>query len=478
MLTSLETPEGPHMVDDWYEIFKRVWAVIGPLVGGKDAPTGFWGHLRVQVGTLWHLLEPVWAGTVEDAMSFEDRCRHAGVLFAGIAFTIGAWRCDKRVVPERCGNCSSRLKMRWLVRSFKTTCGMVPVFRREVRCRCGHLGRHFPADLALGFARDARVSPGLRYWACKWGSTMAYTHAEESLTSWTGQPVLGAQGIHEQCQIVGRALPEAPLVGPATTPGHMPGRIVLDADAAVVGMHHTAKKAKGAVERFELWSGRVYESFDSECGGKIRFYRHLAFGGGCMRAGDDVALVFFALANQRFPHAIPERTVYVRGDGGALLDTLAGLFPKSRRLLDLYHTLVKVSERVAEAFPDLPRRRRHAIADGLAALLRQGDGEDLVKECVELAQAHPASADALCRLAKHIDRHKDHLWYPEARAMGLGVGTGIAEKDVDLLLDRRFELRGMSWTPTGARNALRIRLTLFNDTLPMLEQACRHRQAP
>ena len=257
----------------------------------------------------------------------------------------------------------------------------------------------------------------------------------------------------------------------------MPNKIVLDADAAVVGMHHTAKKEKGAVERFELWTGRVYEHFDAECGGKIRSYRHLAFGGGCSRAGDDVSMVFFALARQRFPHAIPHTTVYVRGDGGALLDTIAKLFPKNRRLLDLYHTLVKITERVKEGFPDTPRRVRYAIGDGLAALLRNGDGEGLVKECVELAQAQPACADAILRLAKHIDRHKDHIWYPEAMALGLGVGTGIAEKDVDLLLDRRFELRGMSWTPTGARNALRIRLTLFNDTLSNLEHACRHRQA-
>jgi hypothetical protein len=462
------------MFDDCYELCKRVWSVVGPRIGGKDAPPAFWEHLKVQALSLWALLEPVWEGRLEDGMAFEDRCRHAGVLFAGLVFTIGAWRCDRRVVAEVCPGCEAPVKTRWLVRKLRTTCGVVPVFRREVRCRC--TGRHLPLDQALGFDRDARVSPCLRYWACKWGSSMPFSHAEESLTSWTGQAVLSAQGIHEQCQAVGRALPESPAVAPATTPRAMPGRIVLDADAALVNVHRSAKKVPGAVERFELWSGRVYERFESECGGKIRFYRHLAFGGGCARAGDDVPLSFFRLVQQRFPRAIPERTVYVRGDGGTLLDTIAKLFPKSRRLLDLYHTLVKVSERVGEGFPNASRKTRHAIADGLAALLRQGHAADLVHECVELARAKPACAEAMLRLARHIDRHQDHVWYPEAQELGLGVGTGIAEKDVDLLLDRRFELRGMSWTPTGARNTLRIRLTLFNDTLPTLQQACRQRQ--
>jgi hypothetical protein len=461
------------MFNDSYELFKRVWAVVGPQIGGKDAPPAFWAHLKVQALALWSLLAPLWEGRLEDGMAFEDRCRHAGVLFAGLVFTIGAWRCDRQQVTEACSNCKQPLKTRWLVRTLHTTCGNVPVFRREVRCRC--TGRHFPLDQTLGFNRDARVSPCLRYWACKWGSSMPFSHAAESLQSWTGQNVLSAQGIHEQCQMVGRALPETPVVAAATTSRNLPGRIVLDADAAVVNVHHSAKKVQGAVERFELWSGRVYERFESECGGKLRFYRHLAFGGGCARAGDDVPMSFFSLVNQRFPRAIPQRTVYVRGDGGVLLDSIAKLFPKNRRFLDLYHTLVKISERVREGFPQAPRKTRQNIAGGLAALLRQGLAGDFVQECVELAQTHPGCSEPLLRLARHIDRHRDHVWYPEAQELGLGVGTGIAEKDVDLLLDRRFELRGMSWSPVGARNNLRIRLTLFNDTLPTLKQACRLR---
>jgi hypothetical protein len=462
------------MVDDCYEFFKRVWVVVGPQIGGKEAPPGFWAHIKNQVLALWALLEPLWEARIEDGMSFENRCRHAGVLFAGLVFTVAVWRCDRRVVKETCPTCQLPLKTRWLQRGMRTTCGVTPVFRREVRCQCH--GRRIPADEVLGFNKDVRVSPALRYWACKWGSSMPFSHAEESLTSWTGQAVLSAQGIHKQCQVIGDALPEIPQIAPATTFRELPERIVLDADAAVINVHRTAKKKKGAIERFELWSGRVYERFESECQGKIRFYRHLAFGGGCARAGDDVPLGFFGLVQRRFPHAIPQRTVYVRGDGGATLDTMAKLFPKSRRLLDLYHTLVKISERVKEAFPHASRQRRHALSDNLADLLRQGAAGDLVYTCVQLAEEHPTGAEAMLRLAKHIDKHKDHVWYPEARENGLGVGTGIAEKDVDLLLDRRFELRGMSWSPVGARNTLRIRLTLFNNTLPTLEQACRLRQ--
>jgi len=181
--------------------------------------------------------------------------------------------------------------------------------------------------------------------------------------------------------------------------------------------------------------------------------------------------------SQRFPGAIPERVVYVRGDGAQGIDTIAGKFRHAERLLDQYHTLVKITERVKEAFPDLAPKRRRGIDDDLSERLRAGDAQGLLERLAAL-QEHPSlgSKEPLERLAAHIHRHRDHLWYDKAKQLGLGVGTGIAEKDVDLVLDRRFELRGMSWTPMGIRNNLRIRLTLFNDLPSTLEDAVRHRQ--
>ena len=57
----------------------------------------------------------------------------------------------------------------------------------------------------------------------------------------------------------------------------------------------------------------------------------------------------------------------------------------------------------------------------------------------------------------------DSALYGARKEIGKRSKT-ITEKDVDLVLDCRYELRGMSWSPAGARDNLRVRLTFFNQT--------------
>jgi len=42
------------------------------------------------------------------------------------------------------------------------------------------------------------------------------------------------------------------------------------------------------------------------------------------------------------------------------------------------------------------------------------------------------------------------------------MGSGVVEKTVDILVARRFKLRGMSWYDTNAAKLLRLRLLKLN----------------
>ncbi|UCC90565.1 MAG: hypothetical protein JSW24_05440 [Dehalococcoidia bacterium] len=44
----------------------------------------------------------------------------------------------------------------------------------------------------------------------------------------------------------------------------------------------------------------------------------------------------------------------------------------------------------------------------------------------------------------------------------LVVGSGGVEKNIDLILRRRFEGRGMSWSRAGAQNLLKLRLLRYD----------------
>ena len=474
------------MVPDSFEILKSVWTVLGPHFGTDKAPPEFWAHLKRRFLDAWELIQPGLNGETVDWITLEENCRKAGVLLAGLLLTISVWVVNARSIEAPCKACGKRPVRRWRDRTLKTSCGKVPIFRQENDCHCGACS--IPADKLLGLDSDDRVSPCLKLWAGKLGASLPFKQSSRFFWDWTGQNILSAQGVHDQVAELGAALPEMNAVAPATTPGRPPERIVADLDGAVVSLHHTAmpqakpeerpvtKPVKKVKHRFEVMVARTYERHDVLYGG-VHLYRHLAFTGGVSRAGDDVPLAVFNLVNRRFPAAVSERTVYVRGDGAQNIDTIAKQFPHAKRLLDMYHTLVKVTERIKGAFPDLPSKQRRAIDDELSDLLRKGDADAILARLSAL-ETHPKlrSAESLERLAKHIDKHRDHLWYDEAKKLGLGVGTGITEKDVDLVLDRRFELRGMSWSPQGVQRALRIRLTMFNDTPDSLVAAAAHRQ--
>lgn len=484
------------MLPDAFDLLKSVWATVGPHFGSDKAPPRFWTHLKETFQEAWEMIEPAWNGEMDDWILLEESCRHVGLRIGGILLTLAVLFLNARVIERSCAKCAKcRPVRRWRERDLKTTCGNITLFRQEHDCACGT--QSVPVDRALGLPPDDRVSPDLVLWSLKVGATLSYAASKRFFHDLTGQDVISAQGVHDQVATVGQILPEMNVVPPATTPGQLPAQVIADVDGAIVGLHHTAKpktpkpaapeatteqasikrKKRRRNVQFEVYVGRIYERHDVLLDGKMHVYKHLAFGGGVSRAGDDVPLVMFNLVNQRFPGAIPDRVVYVRGDGAQGIDTIAGKFPKKERLLDQYHTLVKVTERVKEAFPDLDPRKRRAIDDELSNLLRAGDATGMLEQ-LTLLEDHPTlrSKEPLQRLAFHIHKHRDHIWYPLAKEMGIGVGTGITEKDVDLVLDRRYELRGMSWTPIGIRNNLRVRLTLFNETSSNLAQAVRQRQ--
>ena len=70
---------------------------------------------------------------------------------------------------------------------------------------------------------------------------------------------------------------------------------------------------------------------------------------------------------------------------------------------------------------------------------------------------------ALRKLEAYLIRHQEGMWYPQAFAEGIDIGTGAIEKGGDLVICRRFKLRGMRWSRAGAEKVLRYRLLVLNN---------------
>ena len=141
-------------------------------------------------------------------------------------------------------------------------------------------------------------------------------------------------------------------------------------------------------------------------------------------------------------------------DGATWIRNLqAEMFPGSIYLLDLWH----LKHKILLAFG----KNMRELADNLCELAGYGDATPIMDTIkAELLR---------CRDPDKRTKLKDLLTYVRSNADGIEnygkygiVGSGAVEKTTDVLVCRRFKLRGMSWYERNAANLLRLRLLKIN----------------
>jgi len=141
-------------------------------------------------------------------------------------------------------------------------------------------------------------------------------------------------------------------------------------------------------------------------------------------------------------------------DGATWIRNLqAEMFPGSIYLLDLWH----LKHKILLAFG----KNMRELADNLCELAGYGDATPIMDTIKAEIQR--------CRDPDRRAKLKDLLNYVISNADGIEnygkhgiVGSGAVEKTTDVLVCRRFKLRGMSWYERNAANLLRLRLLKIN----------------
>ncbi len=83
-------------------------------------------------------------------------------------------------------------------------------------------------------------------------------------------------------------------------------------------------------------------------------------------------------------------------------------------------------------------------------------------ESCSLDELEKKVLSAMYKLAGYIQRNREGIWYKEAKEKDISIGSGSADKAGDILICRRFKLRGMRWSRTKADNVLNICILVFN----------------
>jgi hypothetical protein len=90
---------------------------------------------------------------------------------------------------------------------------------------------------------------------------------------------------------------------------------------------------------------------------------------------------------------------------------------------------------------------------------------DLALERLDRLRGRLASAsgrDALLTFKGYVRNNRHGIHYADLYEQGLYVGSGPVEKAADLIIDRRCELRGMSWYRDTADGVCNLRALRFN----------------
>ncbi len=80
-----------------------------------------------------------------------------------------------------------------------------------------------------------------------------------------------------------------------------------------------------------------------------------------------------------------------------------------------------------------------------------------------LADVTPAQQEIIRVQTAYFDKNKDRTRYPEFRAQGLFIGSGVIEAGCKTIIGARLKQSGMFWPVEGANSIIALRYCQMNN---------------
>lgn len=369
---------------------------------------------------------------------------------------------------------------------FETVLGRLHLERAYYHCAaCGH--GHCPRDRLLGL--DGRgLSPGLVRMIGQVGARVSFAEGSVLLRELAAVNIEAKQ-VERIAEQLGREITAD------DTGGHIPAQ-APSAQTMYLGMDGT-----GIPMRPEALAGRQGKQPDGSA--KTREVKlvtlwsaeqHDASG---MPMRDPGSISYSAAIESAFSHdSNPNPSAFaqrvwreahrrgfdqakrrvVLGDGAAWIWNLADeQFPGAIQILDLYHVKEHLHE-VAKAVYGLDSELGRQWAKQRCEELEQGQFKALIKALQDHADR---KQDPARKCIAYLKRNRDRIRYPEFRAQGLCVSTGVVEAGCKVAIGTRLKNAGMRWSLAGANAIIALRCCHLSDRFDAFwtrrSRACRSR---
>jgi hypothetical protein len=362
-------------------------------------------------------------------------------------------------------------------RRLRTSFGRVRLALRRLRCEdCGR--RFRPADAFVATLGEGTITARLRDACVLAGSSWPYRTAALVLRGLCAAEI-SAESVRQLTNAAGareaRAQAEAAarLVAPtaaavrteratalrraAAPPDPCPERLLVGLDGGWVPSCDQAGGMEGKVGVVATEAEPVGRRGRQ----RLARRRYVATFGDAERIG----LLTYAAAHALGGEHARRQTVL--GDGADWIKTQADLhFPEATAILDWPHLARTVHKAIRAALPGAANaERRQQARCEIPALLWDGEVEAAATELADLlpADAEPVAAltDALGYLATQRAWLGD---YRAWRAAGAPIGSGMVEREVALVINRRMKRQGMRWHRTNADAVVALRVRTLNET--------------
>ena len=371
---------------------------------------------------------------------------------------------ERRSLPCSCGRTARYKELR--SKPILTVVGPVSCQRPYYVCaHCHHAPS--PADAALGVERE-QFSPGVRRMMAVVGSEGTFDTGREQLEVLAGLHV-STKSVERQAEQIGADIMrleqdeiqrsvqlELPIpIGPPIP--------VLYVEIDGTGVPVVKKETEGRRGKQqgqpphtrEVKLGCVFTSAGPDTEGRpIRDRASTTYTGAVENAEQFAHRIYREAFQRGWRRALIK---VVLGDGAVWIWNLAAdQFPGAILIVDFYHASEHVHKLSRWLFPTDEAARRQWIRVAMY-LLDNGEIESLVTVIRCLLAQHPALRESLQAEAQYFEGNAEKMRFPEFRAKGLFVGSGVIEAGCKTVIGSRLKRSGMFWTVEGANRIIALR---------------------
>jgi hypothetical protein len=371
-------------------------------------------------------------------------------------------------LPCACGQCARYAGRH--DKTFESVLGPLTLARAYYHCSTCETG-FCPRDHALGVTGGS-LSPGVLRMVGRVGAMVSFEEGHELLAELAGVDV-AIKHVERAAEALGREVAEdercrveAPVAEEAVAP-----TLYLGMDGTGVPVRKTelvdrpGKQPDGTAKTREVklvtvWSAEGRDKKGTPVRDKGSISYSAAIESAATRDTDKHPAEFVQRvvreATRRGFDQAPRQVVL--GDGALWIWNLADEhFPGAIQIVDLYHAKEHLSD-VAKAIygagsnlgEQWAKQQRNQLDDGsindiLTALDVHAQANEKARKCVD-----------------YVTRNRNRMRYPEFRAQGLCVGSGVVEAGCKTAIGVRCKRAGMHWTVAGADAIIALRCCILS----------------